>query len=411
MTDQDFLPLARRILRKTAWLAVLGAILIALIQGLGQYTAKQREQGKALDEFALSYANLLAIAVWDIEPETIRRLLKTIAERPDVALVRLKTHTGQAFEHSRSTSAPTGLPRSVPIPYPTAAKGSIGTLEIIPDNAHLSELSREHAIQAFLSHLALLALMFGLLHLILQRELQYPLERIAHFVRLLTPDELGTPIDLDRPNHRGRDELDLVCDGFRTLQATISHHIDTLDTQVAERTRQLEEALAEVRALSLTDTLTGCYNRRYLEEWLPPEIVRAARYDRPMSVVFMDVDHFKPINDEHGHATGDAVLSTVGMRLRTELREQLDWSARYGGEEFVIVLPETTLEEAIRFAERLRHRIELCCTQYQGREICVTASFGVTQCLADDDAPALLARADALLYRAKEEGRNRVCAG
>ena len=411
MTDQDFLPLARRILRKTAWLAVLGAILIALIQGLGQYTAKQREQGKALDEFALSYANLLAIAVWDIEPETIRRLLKTIAERPDVALVRLKTHTGQAFEHSRSTSAPTGLPRSVPIPYPTAAKGSIGTLEIIPDNAHLSELSREHAIQAFLSHLALLALMFGLLHLILQRELQYPLERIAHFVRRLTPDELGTPIDLDRPNHRGRDELDLVCDGFRTLQATISHHIDTLDTQVAERTRQLEDALAEVRALSLTDALTGCYNRRHLEEWLPPEIVRAARYDRPMSVVFMDVDHFKPINDEHGHATGDAVLSAVGMRLRAELREQLDWSARYGGEEFVIVLPETTLEEAILFAERLRHRIELCCTQYQGREICVTASFGVTQCLADDDAPALLARADALLYRAKEEGRNRVCAG
>ena len=411
MTDQDFLPLARRILRKTAWLAVLGAILIALIQGLGQYTAKQREQGKALDEFALSYANLLAIAVWDIEPETIRRLLKTIAERPDVALVRLKTHTGQAFEHSRSTSAPTGLPRSVPIPYPTAAKGSIGTLEIIPDNAHLSELSREHAIQAFLSHLALLALMFGLLHLILQRELQYPLERIAHFVRRLTPDELGTPIDLDRPNHRGRDELDLVCDGFRTLQATISHHIDTLDTQVAERTRQLEDALAEVRALSLTDALTGCYNRRHLEEWLPPEIVRAARYDRPMSVVFMDVDHFKPINDEHGHATGDAVLSAVGMRLRAELREQLDWSARYGGEEFVIVLPETTLEEAILFAERLRHRIELCCTQYQGREICVTASFGVTQCQADDDAPALLARADALLYRAKEEGRNRVCAG
>ena len=130
-----------------------------------------------------------------------------------------------------------------------------------------------------------------------------------------------------------------------------------------------------------------------------------------MSVVFMDVDHFKPINDEHGHATGDAVLSAVGMRLRAELREQLDWSARYGGEEFVIVLPETTLEEAILFAERLRHRIELCCTQYQGREICVTASFGVTQCQADDDAPALLARADALLYRAKEEGRNRVCAG
>ena len=128
MTDRDFQPLARRILRKTAWLAVLGAVLIALIQGLGQYTAKQREQGKALDEFAQSYATLLAIAVWDIEPETIRRLLKAIAERPDVALVRLKTLTGQAFEHSRSVTAPTGQPRSVPIPYPTAAKGSIGTL-------------------------------------------------------------------------------------------------------------------------------------------------------------------------------------------------------------------------------------------------------------------------------------------
>ena len=411
MTDAGFTPLVRRIIRKTAWFALFGALLLSVIQGYGQYIGKQRELNKTLNEIALSYAALLSGAVWDIEPETIRRLLLALVERPDVATVRLKIHTGQVFELGNPPPPPQAAPIAVPIRYPNGNAGSIGQLEITPDLAHLRATATEHAMQALFSHLALLALMFAAIHLILLHELQYPLERIADFVRQLTPNKLSAPLDLDRQKHRGRDEFDLVAAGFATLQHTIQRHIETLDAQVNERTAQLAEALAEVRTLSVADALTGCYNRRYIDEWLPPEVARAARYHRPLSIVFFDIDHFKPINDNYGHLTGDAVLRTVGQRLRSELREQLDWAGRYGGEEFVVVLPETTLEEAARFAERLRQRIEQASTQYEGKEIRITASFGVSQRREEDDAASILARADALLYRAKEAGRNCVRAG
>ena len=109
----------------------------------------------------------------------------------------------------------------------------------------------------------------------------------------------------------------------------------------------------EITELSITDALTGCHNRHYLDQQLPREIDRAGRYGRRLSVVMCDLDHFKSVNDTHGHAAGDAVLSAVGRYLDAHRRAP-DWVCRFGGEEFVIVLPETGLEEALGIAERMR---------------------------------------------------------
>ena len=139
--------------------------------------------------------------------------------------------------------------------------------------------------------------------------------------------------------------------------------------------------------------------------------MRAERYQRPLTIVFLDIDHFKQVNDTHGHAAGDAVLRTLGGLLRAGLRDQLDWAGRYGGEEFLIVLPETGIDAALLFAERLRQKIERTPIEHAGNTFFVSSSFGVAQLGEDEDAADLLARADALLYRAKERGRNCVCTG
>ena len=137
------------------------------------------------------------------------------------------------------------------------------------------------------------------------------------------------------------------------LQTALHEHIHNLDDLVNERTAQLEKLLEEIRHLSVTDGLTGCYNRRALQDKLPEEIERAQRYHRPLAVVFMDIDHFKQFNDQHGHQLGDEVLRSAAKHVAGTLRQGVDWIARYGGEEFVLVLPETPLEAAIAIAHRL----------------------------------------------------------
>jgi len=154
---------------------------------------------------------------------------------------------------------------------------------------------------------------------------------------------------------------------------------------------------------SRVDALTGIANRRALEEALAAEIARARRFHHPLAVVLLDLDNFKRTNDSYGHAGGDLLLRTIARILASAAR-QGDTVARFGGEEFVVVLPETDLVGARRLAERLRIAIESCRVD----EMRTTASFGVATFAADDGILSLLAAADRALYRAKENGRNRV---
>ena len=179
-----------------------------------------------------------------------------------------------------------------------------------------------------------------------------------------------------------------------------------------DRRNELEATNRQLEKLSLEDSLTGAFNRRYLEGFLGHEMVRVARHKSDLSVVMLDLDHFKRINDSFSHAVGDRVLVLLTQILRSAGRKS-DVIARIGGEEFVVVMPQTPFAQAQIACERLRLAVEGYDWQALRPGLMVTASFGLVQAGSADgstdcSAEALLALADAKLYEAKRNGRNRV---
>ena len=177
----------------------------------------------------------------------------------------------------------------------------------------------------------------------------------------------------------------------------------------------LEAANEKILYLSQHDALTGCFNRGHVNAELPREIRRSLRYRRALSLALCDLDHFKTVNDSFGHGCGDMVLKEFVQSVNELVRDS-DWLARYGGEEFLLVLPETTLENATRLAERLRAHIAGRAFTWEKETIAITASFGVVGIGPDlgikNLAPeTLLNLADERLYQAKKNGRNQVVSG
>jgi diguanylate cyclase (GGDEF)-like protein len=176
---------------------------------------------------------------------------------------------------------------------------------------------------------------------------------------------------------------------------------------------RLSDAYSTIEKMSITDDLTQLFNRRHFHARLDEEIERARRYDHPMSLLMMDLDHFKTINDRYGHQAGDDVLKTIAALLRTKTRNG-DIVARYGGEEFVVLLPETKQEAARLTAEKLRTAIEQHQLSAPDRSVFhVTASFGVSSLeMVDknnaDPVDRIVKMADDAMYHAKQTGRNRV---
>jgi two-component system cell cycle response regulator len=161
--------------------------------------------------------------------------------------------------------------------------------------------------------------------------------------------------------------------------------------------------------MAITDALTGLYNRRYMETHVGTLVDQALTRNKPLSVLILDIDYFKSINDTHGHDAGDDVLQDFAIRIRKSIRG-IDLACRYGGEEFVVVMPETDMAVATMVAQRLRRRIagEPFPIQKGTKTIDVTISIGIAALGPDDNAAAVIKRADRALYRAKRDGRNRV---
>lgn len=200
-----------------------------------------------------------------------------------------------------------------------------------------------------------------------------------------------------------------------------------LEFQVKERTEELEIALEEIRCISVLDELTGCHNRRYMDEQFPVEIERAIRYGRAISVIMSDIDFFKSVNDTYGHQTGDRVIAFIGKAALNLIRDKIDIAVRYGGEEFLLILPETGPDAARIVADKIRVYIEANTPLAAEVGFPVTASFGVSgfnageiPCSTAEIKSAegqhyvaaimqkLVKDADDNMYRAKNEGRNRV---
>lgn len=183
-------------------------------------------------------------------------------------------------------------------------------------------------------------------------------------------------------------------------------------TQIKKRryTERLRDNVQTSIELAITDGLTGLFNRRYMETHLRTLVEQSAARNKPITVLVLDIDYFKVINDSYGHDAGDDVLRAFALRMRKATRN-IDLACRYGGEEFVIVMPETDMAVATVVAERLRRRIatEPFAIQQGARNLEVTISIGIAALSsAGDNAASILKRADQALYRAKRDGRNRV---
>lgn len=195
------------------------------------------------------------------------------------------------------------------------------------------------------------------------------------------------------------------------LMARLNTGVRILDLE-----KSLRKANEEIRILSITDHLTGCYNRGYIGEHLPREIKRAHRYKHSLSVIIGDIDHFKKVNDSYGHQAGDHILCEFVRLLKGSIRDNVDWLARYGGEEFLIALPETDLNGAMILAEKLKLVVSEDSFLYKEKTINITASFGVTgfdvlESYDDIVVENIINKADKYLYQAKQERRNCVRGG
>jgi two-component system cell cycle response regulator len=190
----------------------------------------------------------------------------------------------------------------------------------------------------------------------------------------------------------------------------------TIARRIADLAASLQMALRDNRMLSTVDELTRAGRRGFFEEQFPREVERAVRHRRPLSLVMCDIDHFKLVNDRHGHQVGDEVLKEFTARISGNLRLGKDWVARLGGEEFVVVFPDTAAKEASLVAERLRERIASSHFDVVPERISITASFGV--CALEHSSPLslhglanrMIREADAALYQSKHLGRDRVTA-
>jgi diguanylate cyclase (GGDEF)-like protein len=218
------------------------------------------------------------------------------------------------------------------------------------------------------------------------------------WIPLYSEDRLLGCLSVEEPSNGKSPTLETI----RSLEIFANQAVTAI-----ESARSYDEA----REQSIRDSLTGAYNHRHFQEVLQRELGRAERLGRPLTVLMLDIDDFKSINDRFGHPVGDAILQGIVAEIRNEVRGDMDLLARYGGDEFAVVLPETPPGEAVLVAERVRRRVDerLFRMPDSGQMLRATVSIGVATYPDDAGEKAdLVEKADAALYRAKRGGKNAV---
>ena len=190
-----------------------------------------------------------------------------------------------------------------------------------------------------------------------------------------------------------------------TMTAAMSLHANALRVRLQVQKSELSEAVAQIHEMATRDELTGLPNRRYMQDMLRLEELRARRSGNPLLVAQLDLDFFKSVNDNHGHAAGDQVLMQLGQLLPQQVRDK-DLVARFGGEEFLLLLNRVQMSEAQAIIERMRAQMSAHAFEHLPERIRMTASFGIVPVHSVDELADALCRADALLYAAKRAGRD-----
>lgn len=216
-----------------------------------------------------------------------------------------------------------------------------------------------------------------------------PLTSGGQLYGVLNLAALEYPISMDDPSQK------LLCRGLELASRWVARQFAQSVT------------LSNIQARARRDGLTALYNHATFYDILEREVMRARRYESPLSLILIDIDHFKAVNDDHGHLAGDAILRDLALRIGGALRG-IDIPARYAGDEFAVILPETDIEGARQVAQRIQHDVEQKPFFYGDAAIRATVSVGVTELKDDATGVDVVAKTDALLYRAKRDGRNRV---
>ena len=241
-------------------------------------------------------------------------------------------------------------------------------------------------------------------------------ERVREEIKTLKTS-LSAGIDLKELKGVVASRLESIVSAMDAYRGLNGERRDQVVSQISELSKRMEtmekealalkEALKNQRTQAMKDGLTNLPNRQAYLEMAAKELARAKRHNLSVSLCVADVDHFKRVNDEYGHLSGDKVLKIIAKGLMKCLR-QSDFVARYGGEEFIVLMPETTRTEAVTAMEKVRHAIASIPFHFRNERVQVTMSFGVTQIHKTDSLNAAFARADKALYAAKDLGRNRV---
>ena len=250
VAPRRFRPLANTLIRSIAAAGAVCTLVVATLQIA--LTLREHRQNFEAEVRSIARVNvpLLSVNLWDIEPDAIRRQLQLIAERPQIAYVRLEAVTGQQFESGSPTRREDPRTVILDIPYPEGKPGRLGTLQVAPNVEHLYTMLVDDVLRLLAAYGLLIGLICIVTSMILRRQLQLPMRHIANFAASLTPNDLTRPLTLQRPPRRSRDEIDEVADGFGLLQADIRKHVDQLDQLVAQRTAELARSVEELRALS-----------------------------------------------------------------------------------------------------------------------------------------------------------------
>ena len=293
------------------------------------------------------------------------------------------------------------------------AERRVGTLLLRVGTAGLEQTLARSVVLSIATAVVLLLVLAVVIAVLLRWLAIEPLRRLNEATRRVSAGDLSVQAPAT-----SRDELGDLARAFNAMTTKLRQVLESLEQRVAERTAELsrvnetleseiavrKEFEEELARQATTDPLTGAHNRLKFNSELTDEIHRAQRYGEPLSLAMIDVDHFKSINDTHGHQAGDLVLVRLTQLISANLRET-DKLARWGGEEFMILLPNTPLDAAARLAEKLR----LVVAQADiGAVRGITCSFAVTQFRPGETIETLTARLDEALYRAKHDGRNRV---
>ncbi|WP_298956428.1 GGDEF domain-containing protein [uncultured Methylobacterium sp.] len=427
-------PLVGRVIRVIFLWYVLVAVALTGVQLAFEYRSAQRRLLADVAAMQRTFSPGLEDALWRFNLDVTRGILSGIREIPAVVAVEVRDEAGRRIasagrtgddDHppraggeggldrlARALGAP--VSRTFPLVHVDEAgrRHPVGAWTVHSDTALAVEQVR-NTLVVILVNSAIKSLMLWLIFVVVVRRMVgRPLSQVRAFLEDLDGDGLGQrPFVLAT---RGRHEFHALTDALNGMVAKLRRSFEdnetlmrdlrqmnaTLQARVAERTRELE-------VLATTDRLTGLSNRRGLDEAVAAEALRARRPGGGFALILADVDHFKAINDLHGHRAGDEVLAALSAALRAGIRAD-DVLGRWGGEEFMVVCPDTGLAAAAALAEDLRRRVEATRLPGVGRRTC---SFGVAALTPGESVESLVARADAALYRCKRQGRNRVEAG